>query len=323
MCSLEKRTLPFRSAFTLIELLVVMSIMILLAALAVAFIPNVAEAERTARGADRLQGWLLIARQQAKRDGVPTGIRLNPGTLYPNTGSPNPQYITDLQYIQKPGDFYQPGSSLTFTPGTTAVTAMGVDFTGNYTLWNGNPGAWPMDLWPVQRGDYLELQGGGAIHQISVAPTPTGPTTGTLTLASAIPILSSNTNPITTYEYRVIRSPRILNGESTLQLPQNVAIDTSTNTNYGNPLPVGPSAGTYDIVFSPTGAVVGTANDKIILWVRDVTLDSNSPGEQTLVTVYCRTGFIAAQPVDTSAGTPPNNYTHPYSFTQDGRSSGM
>jgi type II secretory pathway pseudopilin PulG len=292
-----------RGAFTLVELLVVLAIMISLAALAVAFVPNVAEAERAARGADRLQGWLLIARQQAKHDGVPTGLRLNPGTLYPNTAAPNSFYVTELQYIQKPGDFWLPNTFLSPVAGSgglqlTASPASLIDFTGGL-------GAQQL-LWPVQPGDYLELQGGGPVHQIaSVGP-------------QNLALVSATTLSAATAQYRVIRSPRILNGENTLSLPQNVAIDLSTNVQYKSGLPGlgSPLTQPIDILFSPSGTIVGTAYSKLIFWVRDVTQDANNPGGQTLVTVYCRTGFIAAQPVDTSSG-------NPYSFTQDGRSSGM
>jgi hypothetical protein len=78
----------------------------------------------------------------------------------------------------------------------------------------------------------------------------------------------------------------------------------------------------------PSGIIYTTQlpNAKLLLWVRDVTQDASSStvGEQTLVTLYCRTGFIAAHPVDTTAATSGTNaYSDPYSFTRDGRSSGM
>ena len=67
----------------------------------------------------------------------------------------------------------------------------------------------------------------------------------------------------------------------------------------------------FDAAFSPAG-------NRIALWLRDVTLDPEQPGEQLLMTVHARSGLIAAHPVDTS-----NNYADPYRFTRDGRSSGL
>jgi prepilin-type N-terminal cleavage/methylation domain-containing protein len=281
-----------REAFTLIELLVVMGIILILASLAVAFIPNVAEAERTARGADRLQGWLLVARQWAKRDGVPTGVRLSPGNLYPYAGAPiAPNYVSDLQYIQQPADFSQP-ATISWTAGSYVVNAAGIDFTGGYSS---------SYLYPVQPGDYLELLGGGLsglLHQID--PSSSGSVSynsGTSTLT-----LVNDGNPLTgtgpPTSYRIIRGPRILPGEDSLQLPQNVAIDLIQSL-----APPASGSGTRDILFGPSGSVIGTSSSRIVLWVRDVTLDAANPGEQTLVTVYCRTGFIAAHPVDTSVNT--------------------
>src|SRR5438874_732372 len=98
MRSLPPTTRNRRSGLTLVELLVVLALMLLLAALGVAFVPKAAERAKSSRGADQLQGWLLIAKQWAKKDGVPTGIRMiSDGNLY----------ARDLQYIQTPDDFYQ------------------------------------------------------------------------------------------------------------------------------------------------------------------------------------------------------------------------
>src|SRR6266849_4378077 len=96
--------------FTLVEMLVVLTLMLILGALAVAFVPKATERARANRGADLLQQWIVISRQWAKKDRVPTGIRLQPGRSLPSAGTVNPQYVTDLQYIQQPDDFHIPSS---------------------------------------------------------------------------------------------------------------------------------------------------------------------------------------------------------------------
>lgn|GEM_PF-1967395 len=324
----DRPTRICRSAFTLVEMLVVLALVLLLSAIAIAVLPSAVERQKTSRGADQLQGWLLVAKQWAKRDGVPTGIRLQPGMTLPNTATPNSAWITNLEYIQQPDPFDPAGSQI--QPGTVAtqVTAFSssVDFFGG-------TGPGNSALWPVQIGDSLEIFGGGFPHLITgVLPSMSNPlVSDTLTLAST-------PSPFTpTGQYRIIRAPRVLPGELTLQMPKDVAIDTKTNTTYINPLPSSVNAaGAFDILFTPSGSVLslGVTVDKINLWVRDVTQDLAAPADQTLITVYVRSGFIAAHPVDVTPDPLANPlfkldpygskyFLNPYSFTQDGRSSGL
>src|SRR5437899_4734829 len=93
MSRLDLRIVGRQRAFTLVEMLVVLGLMLVLAALAIAFIPRMNERAKTPRGASQLQMWLLIARQWAKRDNTPTGIRLQAGRLYPSPGAFNPAYV--------------------------------------------------------------------------------------------------------------------------------------------------------------------------------------------------------------------------------------
>src|SRR6267154_2106627 len=88
----------FRRGMTLVELLVVMVIMLILATIVVAFAPGFSDAQKVARGADQLQGWLLSARQSARTNRVPTGLRL----IVSNN------VVTDLLYIQQPPIFTVP-----------------------------------------------------------------------------------------------------------------------------------------------------------------------------------------------------------------------
>ena len=54
-----------RAAFTLVELIVVVALILIMAAIAVMFVPNLGERQREADGAAALQGWLNIARTRA------------------------------------------------------------------------------------------------------------------------------------------------------------------------------------------------------------------------------------------------------------------
>jgi prepilin-type N-terminal cleavage/methylation domain-containing protein len=371
---------PGRRAFTLVELMVAITILVILSALAYLIVPQMMARQIASEGASQLQGWVIMAQQRAKRDQAPRGIRLNL-----SQGS-NPQYVTDLQYIEQPDDYYFNGAQITNLTGTMVIFAgAGLDFYGG----NGQAGPWL-----VQVGDYL-LVNGGLPHQITQVGNPqtlpNGPAVSLTLLPSVItaaaggmpiqpgsnvqipvqsaanipvgcwvdldyntattePVLviavdtAGNTitvaqvnnqhaagGPIATAgiisktpnpQWLVRRQPRVLAGEDTLQLPQDVAIDLSLsipNYNQANQ--------TYiDILFDRHGMVIGpmTSYDKVMLWVRDVAQPAPNPnnqaandGDHTLVCIYCRTGGIASHP----ANFDPNEGDF-YAFAREGRSSG-
>jgi prepilin-type N-terminal cleavage/methylation domain-containing protein len=278
-------------------------------------------------------------------------------------------YCQELQYIQQPDDFIvtpgvsrQPGSTSAnlvrrISPGIWLLGPMGYGWAGNVALLEDpqfppfSP-PWPdfsgglsnPALWPVQPGDYLEAKGSGVVHyiqQVSAAPTPPYPP-GQYTILQLVSAFSPQPGPAPpagplplmlgplTSQYRVIRAPRVLQGETPLELPPKVAVDITYPKQYPNSLvydpalPVDPITGNVDILFSPSGAVTGRNKglDKIMLWVRDGTkvLDVNSPGEMYLVTIQVRTGFIAVHPVQWPI-TPQN--PDPYLYARDNRSSGL
>jgi prepilin-type N-terminal cleavage/methylation domain-containing protein len=299
-----------RPGFTLIEMLVVLSLVLLLATILVTLGPRLAERARAAKGAELLQEWLLVAKQRALRDKIPTGIRLIPGT-----GG----LINTVQYIQQPNDLTLPGS-VTVTMASATVTPQHYDyvdllpgstpnFIGDFTGIANQP------FWNVQPGDYIQLAD-SAVHLIggtnsAGAPiaTPVFYNTGTSPPDSyrlQINWAGAPTTMLTVPDrgYKIIRSPRPIHGEEPLILPQDIAIDTSANANFGDPLPADPYTGNIDIVFSPGGPVIGrgTSTGKITLWVKDTTQPATADN-QKLIVVYTRTGFIGAHPVNLAANT--------------------
>jgi hypothetical protein len=156
------------------------------------------------------------------------------------------------------------------------------------------------NLYPVQPGDYIEIQRCGLVHLIT-SVTSTGATSSTVTLASPVPQAITTATTV----FRIIRAPRVV-GEEPLDMPNNIAIDLNTNGTYSNPLPGG--SGGIDILFSPSGAVLSnTGSDRLILWVRDITLPNVTDGAPTLIVTYLRSGLIASYQVN------PNG-ANPYSF---------
>jgi prepilin-type N-terminal cleavage/methylation domain-containing protein len=328
-----RRSSQRRRAFTLIEMLVVIAIILVLSALAAAFMPRVADSTNLSNAVDQLEQWLLTAKMRAKRDGLTTGLRLIqdpnvPAGLY-----------TQCQYIQQPdplvggvcvgapapppaypvgGNYYTGGLCTSVTSGSPqlvhfyAAPPFGVDFTGGQGI---------VADYLVQPGDYLELRDGGGVHPIVSVPNG-----GTLAVSAAQPI--ALTAPTT--NYRILRQPRPVLGENPLQMPGNMAVDLNVNPNIPQPPPPNPPilysqvnagvSGAYDILFSPSGAVVGSnaGLGKIFLYVHDYTIPPSDVNRYTragIVAVQTLTGYIGAY----NAGPDAN----PYIYANEGRTSGL
>jgi prepilin-type N-terminal cleavage/methylation domain-containing protein len=294
-----KKTAKQHGAFTLVEMLVVIAIILVIAALAAAFAPRVNDNQNLSRAVDNLEQWLLTAKMRAKRDGLATGIRFIPDPNNPTSG-----IYYQLQYIQQPDALSGiPNVATLVSAGSGAVTFSGVDFSlGGAVL------AQPL----VEPGDYLEVRDGG-VYYIQAATSATTLQLGGTTYDTSLTITTPTSN------YRILRQPRILIGEDPLTLPNNYAVNFATilgTTSAGcNVLP-GPS-GYPEILFSPTGAVVGTnaGNGKLLISVYDQTMNPFDTNRVGIVAVQCRTGFIGAYSVAPGAD--------PFYFAEIGQESGL
>jgi prepilin-type N-terminal cleavage/methylation domain-containing protein len=297
----NNNTIQRRGAFTLIELLVVMALIAVLGTLTIAIVPVMSDQARAANGASQVQGWLHNMRHKAIRDRQARGVR-----FYVKAGT---TLVTDAQYIEQPDDLGGNSISALTNPDPNLNLKI-IQFGPGTDLFNNEPGN--QNAWLVQPGDYLEVFGGGLMHQIQTV------TANTVTLASPMPYAFSGVK-----QYRIIRQP-VTSGDEPLTLPNSVAIDVKTNADYGNSLSsITKADGTgfyIDVLFSPSGAVVapGFPSDTINLWVRDVsdTLYTVFDREPTIIAVNVRTGLVAAHPADPTGATP-------YTFVNDGRASGM
>jgi prepilin-type N-terminal cleavage/methylation domain-containing protein len=260
---------------TLIELLVVMVILGILFGLGVFFYPDFSSKQKMTTATDRITGALLMAKQRAKRDGRATGVR------FANN---------EMVFLQQPD-----------TPSVgRVVTASNNNLTINADLVGG--GVDPL----IQPGDYIELNGGGRLHQVVAAASSPPNTVLTIDTNLATPetfIPPSNKN---LSNYRIFARPRVLTGEESIKLPDQVAVT--------------PTVGTADVVFSPAGSVILQTNNQgqVFLVVEDTQV---IPGENAatrpkfIVAIRLRTGAIGVYPYNTTGD--------PYSFTRDGRSSGL
>jgi hypothetical protein len=149
-----------------------------------------------------------------------------------------------------------------------------------------------------------------------------------------------------TYKFAFQAAPRPLLGEPMLQLAGNTIIDwrvaSATNPPTTTGVTLDASGQFFDILFNPSGQVMYNPNGIICLWVHDPDKaphpreDPNTPGtwndyagfnaagEQSLVTVYVRSGLIATHPVvpPQNAASPIAGYD-PYQFAKDGMNSGL
>jgi prepilin-type N-terminal cleavage/methylation domain-containing protein len=327
-----------RPAFTLVELIVAMTIIAVLAGLAVMIFPRLQDSQRVAKAADTVQGALFSAKQMAMRDQQPRGIRL---LIDPTDG-----LVHSIQYIEQPAYFVSPSNSFLIgvpnaAPGTSPNFSgifSGVDFSGG-------TGGLPSSLWPVQFGDYLDLMGNNkpdGLYRI-VGFTTTNSPNDTLQLLSPLPfnlLVVLNQGPPPVYgvpvaafqnplPYRILRGPRPMVGLQPINLPTDVVIDYPGNPKPPPPIGNPPTSGSIvvrdtqtqqvDIMFAPSGKVLRDAGNvgKVVLWVYDGDPNASAAAqEQTLVVVYTRTGVIASQPVYVG-------FADPYFFIRDGRSSGM
>jgi prepilin-type N-terminal cleavage/methylation domain-containing protein len=333
--SYRKHPVFRRPAFTLVEMLVAIGILTVIATLSVAVIPKLQERAKASRGGDLLQGWLLEARQMALRDRAIRGVRLLV-TTDPNYGVVARQAL----YIQQP-DYLTGGACVVDTSNPNVMNHVlfqafpplnqpALDVTGGQGTVN-------TSLWPIQPGDYIQIQGGQAHLITSVDVANNAVFTATAVWGPA------NLPPAPTTNYTIIRQARPMTGEPVLDLPDDVIVDLNLIQLPGNPLPppvyyqrsspdvtaatMTQSGLSYDILFTPSGTLtgsIGDGNGKIILWVRDATQDADQPGQQPLIVVFCRTGRTGGFPYNPNQslwlGRPE---AYPYYYVLDPRNTGL
>ncbi len=316
--TLAKSLARRRNAFTLIELLVVLVLILVLASIGLGYALFGQDNQHSFNGVQAVSGALLNAKQRARRDGVPTGVRI----LFGANG-----LASQLQLIQQPED-YNAGQVATSGSNVSTVQFTGADFQG------GAQNIGDVDQSTVEAGDYFLLAGTNTVHRIagvSYANGPAGPQTPTITLSSPVTSMTSGS------AYSIIRAPRRLASEDVIQMPANMVIDNTAIPGNGGTfcqnLPQNTTSGFAEIVFAPSGALVGqgTSADKVYLWVRDGATKPSAfvanapyPGSPLILSVQTRTGLIGVYqlaPWGYGQAIVPGN--DPYAYVKSPRSSGL
>ncbi len=96
---------PGRKAFTLIELLVVMVLILVIAGLGLGYVVFGQDNQHSVTAANAVTGALLNAKQRARRDGLPTGIRILFGTGKDKNGNPVATFASQVELVQQPEDY--------------------------------------------------------------------------------------------------------------------------------------------------------------------------------------------------------------------------
>jgi hypothetical protein len=209
-----------------------------------------------------------------------------------------------------------------------------------------NPGATLIGGGAVLPGDMIEFNGGGQAAQV-IPNVPLG-----LALLSSLGVTKSVYHPAQTapsvnrtvlvldrkldryiqapnvltprVNYRIMRSPRPIPGEQPLPFPNGVFVIAADRTGfYFDPptnlftrvsVPDLTNAVNRDILFDPSGRVVGVGTEYFLFFVSDVKSALAVPADTNwaLVTLYTRTGSVGYYPVDQQSG-------NPYTFAQFGR----
>jgi prepilin-type N-terminal cleavage/methylation domain-containing protein len=279
-----------RRGFTLIELLVVVFILGILFGLGVFFYPTYSSKQKLTAATNVVTGVLIRAKQQAKRDGLPTGLRLIP------TGTNS----VELQLIQQPdalavGRVFQ----VTNNNNNTATVSISANLL-------------PAGVEPlIAVSDYLDINGGGRLLQVLAVSSNGTNTILTVDAPSAVIPASesfSATGAAGT-NYRIFPQARPMTGEGGIAMPSSTQVNLSKSQ-------IVPRGGYYDILFGPGGGLVNQSPGlgQVLLFIEDSDPTATGDGALIVATQY-RSGLIGVFPAGPAAA--------PYQYVTPERSSGM
>lgn len=294
--------------FTLVELLVAMSVIIIFASLTAAFYPGLKADNAVSRVSVVVQSNFVAARQRAKRDRVPTGIRLQFDA---------DNRCTQLLIVQKPDDLnYNTLGAITGTNGSLMTFQQPLVQAGfeDYIF--------PYDL-------IVNNNTGESFVAKTVPPNPGNQVQVDLTFSTP----SFNYYPF--IDYRVIRLPRTIPGESKVDIPDEYELSLVRSEDVKNDpvkyplwdkprsnLPIAVN-GAFDILFDPNGSVssLGQKGD-VVLWLHKFTNQPNDFSNDALICIRKVTGKVGSFSVDPVNKSNPNDVS-PFGLTKDPRNEGL
>lgn len=328
-----------RLAMTLVELMVVMAIVIMFAAITAAFYPANQADRELSRFSNSVQSALLSARNRARADRLPTGIRFYADTVTPTR-------VGNVITIQKP-----PAIEATQIGG--AITSNLIENppnSGVYQLMINFPLTYPISsvLYP---GDFIVLDSGDVAKVDSINPNPNATVSNSGSYSSSF-VQNISSNPL---KYKLYRGLMELSGDKPFELSDTIDIGMPiapgnfSTTTFVYPLPLltyanvpstylfPPNPSNYfDIVFMPDGSLQNNFQSDIFLHLRNFesasgTGPSFSNGDfsrDAILVVRRTTGstgvFEVGPLVDLSYPNRTDATKHnPYLFAKDPRNKGI
>ena len=295
------------SGFTLVELLVVMTIMVVFASLTAAFYPSLKADNAISRVSTMVQSNFVAARQRAKRDRVPTGIRMQLDA---------DGRCTQLLLVQKPEELN------VNTLGNISAAAGVITFVNDLRQDGYEDLIFPYDcVVNNSSGESLAVTG------INQGLNPADKKQAFYEQNFSIP----NFNQTPFSDYRVIRTPRTIPGENKVDIPDEYEISLIRSkdilASYDRPrsnLPVSTlGSSTFDIIFDPTGTLssLGLSGDAV-LWLHKFTSEPTDFSKDALICIRKINGKIGVFSVDRINTTNPGD-SSPFGFTKDPRNEGL
>ena len=267
-----------RLAMTLVELMVVMSIVILFAAITAAFYPANQADRELSRFSNSVQSALLSARNRARADRLPTGIRFY-------ADSTNPNRVGNVITIQKP-------SAIEASQIGNAITSNLIEnppSSGIYQLMINFPPTYPISS-VLHSGDFVVLDSGDVAKIDSfVAPSAMNPNpNATISNSGSYSTSFLQNNSSNPLKYKLYRGLDELSGDKPFELSDTIEIGmpissvnfSSSTFVYPLPLltyanvpstyPFPPTSNNYfDIVFMPDGSLQNNLQSDIFLHLRN------------------------------------------------------
>lgn len=314
-----------RAGFTLIELLVAMSVVVVLASIAVIVVPDVMTQDRTTDGASTIRQHLMIAKARATRDNSPRGVRFITGVDPTNPSKPA-GVATELQYVERPRAIVSTGAYVEFeyTPDGSGAVPL-----ANRKCYLMNVVGVDAEMIPIIQNDLtigftpsLEIQSIGLSLPIMPpypSPEPSrGPgaylTALTPEAYALVDSLIGTGLKLRAAQFAIQPQSRPLLGEPNVQLPRNICVDLPSST------PELIANGDPIVMFTPGGQVSNFGSGQINLWVRDFTKNGGQAGvfeqggEQQVVSVKTKSGALGVFPI----AWPPSN---PFQLARTGAAS--
>ena len=319
-----------RTAMTLVELLVVMAIIVIFTAITAAFYPANQADRELSRFSNTVQSALLSARNRAKADRLPTGIR-----FYPDSNGK----VGSVVLIQKPAplDAYAVGNA----PNPSSLSANIVERTPmsgifdayitfpNITFPNPSP-----NLNIINPGDFIALDSGD-VSKIDglMQPTMANPNPNTIiSLSGSYSSGFSSSLTALPTKFKVYRSAVELSGDTPFELSNIIDIFFGPSSLSVVPVSVTVS-GAYDIIFNPDGSL-NNSTSEVYLHLHNFeafigTAPSYSDGNfsrDAILAVRKMSGSIGVyevgQPIDFANRTDITKH-NPILFAKDPRNKGI